>query len=121
MRLVLSEIQAAAQSRINTFKDKPVIQTLARRNEIRRDLLSLIEAAFDADRADSSLWRSTIRDALEIDSKASGKAIDYVTRAPYPIRNQSMSDEEAHSLIDVLYSVREKHQFLRLSTLKGQC
>ena len=107
MHLASSEIQGAAKTRINSFKDKSLLQALARRNEIRRDLLSLIEIAFDADKSDASFWRSTIRDALEIDYKACNKTINYFTRVPYPTRKQSMSDEEAHLLIDVLYSVCE--------------
>ena len=117
MCLGSSEIQAAAKTRINSFKDKSVLQTFARRDEIGRDLLSLIEIVFDADKSDSSFWRSTIRVALKIDSTAISKTINYITQSLE--KEHTCNNEEAHLLIDVLYSVSERHHFLLFINAEG--
>ena len=83
-----------------------MLHALARHNEVRGSLVSLVEMAIGALNLDLSFWRSNFRYALEIDSWIIGKAINYVAGChTSPESELLMHDEEVKLLIDVLYSV----------------
>ena len=92
--------------RINLLKDVSMLQTLARQNEVRGSLLSLVEMESVALNLDLSFWQSNFRDALEIDSWIISKAINYVAERQLSHTSELlMQNGEVKLLIDVLYTV----------------
>ena len=83
-----------------------MLQTLARQNEVRGRLLSLVEMESVALNLDLSFWQNNFRDALEIDSWIISKAINYVAERQLSHTSELlMQNGEVKLLIDVLYTV----------------